>query len=94
MYIKDEDALNPDDLLTSTYVDSVGRFWTYWVVDDVDPDRTIDIQAVFEGDAEYARQASVIRKITWHSGPSEPGTNPPGPDPTRGERYMGDRPVA
>ena len=88
IYIKDEDAFNPDDLLTSAYVDAAGSFSTYWVVGDVDPDRTIDIQAVFEGDSEYARQATAIQKITWHGGPPEPGPDPPGPDPPRGEVYM------
>ena len=46
VYIKDEDTLNPDDLLASAYVDAAGRFSTSWVVADVDPDYTIDIQAV------------------------------------------------
>ena len=83
IYIKDEDALNLDDLLTSAYVDSTGRFSTYWVVDDVDPDYTIDIQAVFEGDAKHYRLATAIQKVTWYSDPSGPE-----PGPTSSEAYM------
>lgn len=47
VYIKDEDTANPDDLLVSAYVDASGRFTTSWVVAAVDPDYTIDIQAVY-----------------------------------------------
>lgn len=83
VYIQDEDTLNPDDLLTSAYVDAAGNFSTYWVVDDVDPDYTIDIRAVFEGDAKWSRQASPIQEVTWHREPpeSQPGL-------TGGEGYM------
>lgn len=83
VYIQDEDTLNPDDLLTSAYVDAAGNFSTYWVVDDVDPDYTIDIRAVFEGDAKWSRQVSPIQEMTWHGEPSGPQ-----PGPTGGEEYM------
>lgn len=83
VYIKDEDMWNPDDLLTSAYVDAAGRFSTYWVVDDVDPNYTIEIQAVFEGDAKWYRQASPIREVTWYV--DLPGL---GPGPTGGGGYM------
>lgn len=55
VYIKDEDALNPDDLLTTAYVDSYGRFSADWFVSDVDVDGIADVYAVFEGNDEFYR---------------------------------------
>ena len=37
VYIQDEDTLLPDDLLTTAYVNSEGRFAASWLVEDVDP---------------------------------------------------------
>jgi len=49
VYIKDEDPLNPDDLLAAAYVDYDGKFITNWIVERVDADYQADIYAVFEG---------------------------------------------
>ena len=76
VYIKDEDTLNPDDLLVSAYVEASGRFTTFWVVEDVDPDYTIDIQAVYEGGSLYYRQATPIQKLTAYYGTQEPVPEP------------------
>lgn len=76
VYIKDEDTLNPDDLLVSAYVDASGRFTTFWVVEDVDPDYTIDIQAVYEGGPLYYRQATPIQKLTAYYSTQEPAPEP------------------
>ena len=76
VYIKDEDLLNPDDLLVSAYVDASGRFATFWVVEDVDPDYTIDIQAVYEGGPLYYRQATPIQKLTAYYDTQEPVPEP------------------
>ena len=64
VYIKDEDTLNPDDLLATAYVESSGRFSASWYVTNVDADREADIYAVFEGnDVLY-------RLTTCDSGPT------------------------
>ena len=55
VYIKDEDALNPDDLLATGYVDRSGRFSADWIVRDVDRDDVADIYAVFEGSSVFYR---------------------------------------
>ena len=83
VYIKDEDTLNPDDLLTTAYVDSSGHFTTYWIVDNVDPDDTVDIQAVFEGNALYDRLASPVQGMRTHADPLWPD-----PSPVGGDGYM------
>ena len=84
VYIKDEDTLNPDDLLVSAYVEASGRFTTIWMVEDVDPDYTIDIQAVYEGGPLHYRQATPIQGLTAYYGTSEPEPEP-GP---AGDGYM------
>lgn len=76
VYIKDEDTLNPDDLLVSAYVETSGRFTTFWVVEDVDPDYTIDIQAVYEGGPLYERRATPIQKLTAYYSTQEPVPKP------------------
>ena len=63
IYIKDEDTLNPDDLLTTAYVNASGGFETFWIVADVDPDYTIDIQAVYEGGPLHYRLATPIQEL-------------------------------
>lgn len=80
VYIQDEDTLNPDDLLASAYVDSSGRFNTYWIVEDVDFDDTIEIQAVFEGNALHDRLASPIQEIRVYHDPLAPSPSPIGSD--------------
>ncbi len=84
VYIKDEDALNPDDLLVSAYVEASGRFTTIWMVEDVDPDYTIDIQAVYEGGSLHHRQATPIYGLAAYYGTPEPEPEP-GP---AGDGYM------
>ena len=81
VYIKDEDTLNPDDLLVSAYVDASGSFTTHWIVEDVDPDYTIDIQAVYEGGPLYYRIATPIQDLRAYNGTQEPG-------PVGGSVYM------
>ena len=55
IYIKDEDALNPDDLLAAAFADEYGRFEASWTVRDVDVDSEADIYAVFEGNDRMHR---------------------------------------
>ena len=82
IYIKDEDSIGFDDLLTSAYVDASGRFTTYWIAQDVDPTNTIEIQAVFEKDSTHRRLATDIQKLTMYE--------PPHPEftPAGGDGYM------
>lgn len=49
VYIKDEDPLDPDDLLATAYVNSNGRFSANWFATKTDVDQISDIYAVFEG---------------------------------------------
>ena len=86
VYIQDEDLLNPDDLLVSAYVDGEGRFETAWIVEDVDPDSTIDIQAVYESNSMYYRMASPIQHLRAYHGPPAPPQ--PDPSPAGGDGYM------
>lgn len=55
VYIKDEDLLNPDDLLATAYVDANGKFSARWFATDVDEDYEADIYAVFEGNGNFYR---------------------------------------
>ena len=55
VYIKDEDTLNPDDLLATGYVGKDGRFSANWFVTNVDADDIADIYAVFEGNDVFYR---------------------------------------
>ena len=47
VYIKDKDTGNPDDLLTTAYVESNGKFSASWIVKKIDPDNDLEIYAVF-----------------------------------------------
>lgn len=76
IYIKDEDTLNPDDLLTSAYVNASGRFTTYWIAQDVDPTNTIEIQAVFEKDSTHRRLATDIQELYGYERLVGPETDP------------------
>ncbi|MGI0063416.1 MAG: hypothetical protein ACREAL_00890 [Nitrosopumilaceae archaeon] len=66
VYIKDEDPFSADDLLATGYVDSSGRFSANWFASYVDPDNTVDIYAVFEGND------ILFRQTTCDSGPTMP----------------------
>lgn len=55
VYVKDEDPLNPDDLLATAYVNKDGTFSTNWFVTEADADGVVDIYAVFEGNDVYYR---------------------------------------
>ncbi len=55
VYVMDEDALNPDDLLATAYVDRDGAYAVSWTARDVDADGIADIYAVFEGDDTHYR---------------------------------------
>ena len=83
VYIKDEDPLLPDDLLTTAYVNSEGRFTTPWLVEAVDIDDTVDIHAVFEGNALYDRLASSVQEMHTYTDPLSPD-----PSPIEGDGYV------
>ena len=70
VYIKDEDSLNPDDLLATAYVDSFGKFSANWFVTKVDADSVADIYAVFEGNAVLYRLTTCDRGATMAFGAS------------------------
>lgn len=56
VYIKDEDPLGRDDLLTTAIADSHGQFVGWWRVDQVDiDDSPAEIYAVFEGNEIYQK---------------------------------------
>ena len=82
VYIKDEDTLLPGDLLTASdlltaaYVNSEGRFTTSWLVEAVDIDDTVDIYAVFEGNALYDRLASPVQEMRPYADPLVPDPSP------------------
>ena len=92
IYIKDEDLLSRDELLTTAYVGSDGRFSTYWHAYNTDSaDDVSDIYAVFEGDAHHYRLTTCDAGPTRSIGGSCPNTipllvsgtlpPPPGPSP-------------
>ena len=69
VYIKDADRLNPDDLLATGYVGQNGKFSANWFADHVDPDNTVDIYAVFEGNDEISRLTTCDKNPTsWLGG--------------------------
>lgn len=76
VYIKDEDTLNPDDLLATGYVDEYGRFSTNWFVTNVDGDSIADIYAVFEGNDVLYRLTTCDSSPTRSFGGSCPDTIP------------------
>ena len=85
VYIKDEDSFNPDDLLVSAYVNASGHFSTYWIVEDVDPNPIIEIQAVYEGGSFYNRMATPIQNLMVYEDTKMPE---PEPDIVGGDGYM------
>ena len=96
VYIKDEDSFSRDDLLVTAYVESNGRFSATWIVDYTDFDRTVDIFAVFEGNARYERQTTCSSGC-WDTAPlyilgdAPPPTIPApnrGSDIPNGAQYM------
>lgn len=76
VYIKDEDTLNPDDLLVTSYVDSDGKFSATWVVSDVDADAVAEIYAVFEGGSTLGRVTTCDSGVTFDFGGSCSDTVP------------------
>lgn len=68
VYIKDEDTLNPDDLLATAYVDRNGEFVVNWIVRNVDDDSIADIYAVFEGSDTQYRLTTCDRGPTFDFG--------------------------
>jgi len=58
VYIKDEDAFNADDLLTTAYVNANGKFSANWSVSDVDADGIADVYAVLEAKEMYYRSTT------------------------------------
>ena len=76
VYIMDEDALNPDDLLATAYVESDGRFAANWFASRVDADRTADVYAVFEGSNRLYRQTTCDEGPTFDFGGLCTGTVP------------------
>ena len=95
VYIKDEDPFSGDDLLAAAYVEGDGRFSAGWFAKRVDPDSTVDIYAVFEGDDTHYRLTTcdpdptlggscpdTIPLFISDSGPARPGPAP------AGDQYM------
>jgi hypothetical protein len=76
VYIKDEDTLNPDDLLATAYVDSFGKFSANWFVNKVDADEVADIYAVFEGNDIFYRLTTCDTNPTLTFGSSCQNTFP------------------
>ena len=58
VYIKDEDTLNPDDLLVAAYVNGDGTFNASWIARNTDVNDAIEIYAVFEGTRELYRSTT------------------------------------
>jgi len=57
VYIMDRDTQNTDDLLTTAYVESNGRYSANWIVANTDQDNDLEIYAVFEGN-------DVLKRLT------------------------------
>ena len=83
IYIKDEDTFSGDDLLASAYVDGAGRFAAYWIAEDIDPTDTIEVYAVFEGNARFSRLVSATQDMRLYFDPLVPD-----PIPADGDGYM------
>ena len=90
IYIKDEDTLNPDDLLAVGFVDGSGHFTASWTVQDVDDDSIADIFAVFEGDGTYqkSKTCSSLCKDTRHIRILDALPQPPQPKAPLAAEYM------
>ena len=56
--IKDEDTLNPDDLLASGWTDSRGYYSISWTASKKDVGEGLEVFAVFEGDGTYPQARS------------------------------------
>lgn len=76
VYIKDEDLLNPDDLLATAWVDANGKFSVIWYATNVDEDYEADIYAVFEGNDVYYRLTTCDSNPTRSFGGMCLNTNP------------------
>ena len=76
VYIKDEDPLNPDDLLATGFVKSNGKFSANWFVTNVDEDSIADIYAVFEGSTTFYRLTTCDDNPTLDLGGSCTNTIP------------------
>ena len=63
IYIKDEDTLNPDDLLATAFADENGRFAANWRVVHTDPTSNAEVYAVFEGTNKLQRVVSEEKKL-------------------------------
>ncbi len=58
VYIKDEDFLTRDDLLTTAWVDSDGSFSAAWLAKKNDPNNAIEVYAEFKGDRFFSRSTT------------------------------------
>ena len=63
VWIQDEDSAGLDDNLKSGTTNQYGQFSITWVAAQVDPNLTLEIRAVFEGDSSYGRDASPIQDM-------------------------------
>ena len=63
VWIQDEDNAGLDDNLKSGTTNQYGQFSITWVAAQVDPNLTLEIRAVFEGDSSYGRDASPIQDM-------------------------------
>ena len=84
VYIKDKDSTGPDDLLASAYVDHTGRFTTTWIVEDVDSNHIIDIQAVYEANSSHDRMATPVQHVRTYND----SATLPQPEPASNDGYM------
>ena len=101
VYIKDRDTLSLDDLLTTAYVESNGKFSARWFVINADFDKELEIYAVFEGNDILYRLTTCDREPTMPLGSGCPYIRPfrvleavtpppvtPTPSDSTGNEYM------
>lgn len=60
IYIKDEDPLDADDIISTVITDSEGRYSFNWIAEFKDPfDNYVELYAVFEGSQYYSSVRSI-----------------------------------
>jgi hypothetical protein len=64
VYIKDEDPLNDDDLLSVAYVNGDGSFKATWIANPVDADNSVDVYATYEATPNHYRSSTCDEGVT------------------------------
>jgi len=60
IYIKDEDPLDADDIISTVITDSEGSYSFNWIAEFKDPfDNYVELYAVFEGSQYYSSVRSI-----------------------------------